>query len=254
MPEEQPRHYNARMHTHEDGVPEEQPGCSGHSGHSGARAHASCIYDDDAPPEHPRHSNPLVQSRHVADAPEEVPKLSRGTRFDPCTGAPTQPQPALDPCAGGPIQSLPPIQPKFDPNTSAPIQSLPPAQPKFDPNTGAPTQVQPALDPRTGKPTGSSTAANSHDIEKLEMKAQTPMILGIIGLFVLGITLGPFAIKRGLDVKNAIKQHPEQLKDEVKCQANAGFILGVVDIVAWIVVIILVAAFASQGGCYCCCP
>lgn len=79
------------------------------------------------------------------------------------------------------------------------------------------------------------------------------MALGIVGLFVLGVILGPFAIERGLDAKKAAKERPEQqLKDEAKSEAKSGLILGIVNIVVWLTVVILAAAVGAwpcREGC-----
>jgi hypothetical protein len=117
----------------------------------------------------------------------------------------------------------------------APIQSIPPVQPKFDPYTGAPIQLN------TGAPMQSSVDAQSRAFQKkVKKEANVSMILGIIGLFVFGFIFGPFAIYYGLKAKKAIKNHPEQFNDDGKCQANAGFILGIIDTFWWVVLIIII--------------
>jgi len=182
FPEEQLRPSNALKYADDQDVPKEQ------LRHSGARVHGRYTYDD-VPEELPRDSNTRLQAKYAPDVPEEVPRYSRGTRFDPETGAPIE-------------------QPKFDPYTGAPIQSIPPVQPKFDTNTGrAPIQVRP--EKNTGEPIQCSAGAQSCDPVKVKKEANLSMNLGIIGFIVLGYILGPFAIKYGLSAKKAIENHPE---------------------------------------------
>jgi uncharacterized membrane protein len=116
----------------------------------------------------------------------------------------------------------------------------------------APIQVQPKFDPYTGAPIGCASDVSSHDIEKVENKALTSMILGIVGIVVLllGIIFGPIAIALGLSAKKTIKEHPEQFKHEAKAQANAGFILGIIDTILSVIVIILIAVFVAASRRY----
>jgi hypothetical protein len=63
------------------------------------------------------------------------------------------------------------------------------------------------------------------------------LICGIVGLIFFGIILGPIAICTALQAKNEIRENPEEVGGE--CQATSGMVLGVLDIIAFVVAIII---------------
>jgi len=64
------------------------------------------------------------------------------------------------------------------------------------------------------------------------------LVLSIIGLFLLGIVLGPIAICLAVSAKNDIKKRPQQVQGTG--MANAGLIIGIIGIILSIVLIILI--------------
>lgn len=66
------------------------------------------------------------------------------------------------------------------------------------------------------------------------------MVLGIVGLFIFGIILGPLAIILGAVAHCKIQESPGQYGG--KCQANAGVVLGIIDTVGWIILVLLVTS------------
>lgn len=71
-------------------------------------------------------------------------------------------------------------------------------------------------------------------------KAIASLVCAIIGLFVVGIILGPVAICLGVSAKNDIKEQPGLIKGE--CMATSGIIIGIIAFVLSIVVIALIAS------------
>ncbi|MFC8371588.1 MULTISPECIES: DUF4190 domain-containing protein [unclassified Streptomyces] len=84
---------------------------------------------------------------------------------------------------------------------------------------------------------GSSSAASSGS--RTNGLAVASLCCGIIGLFFLNIVLGPLAIVFG-----AVARRQAAVKNGAG-MAKAGIVLGVVDIVLWLV---LLAFAASSGG------
>ncbi|MFF0091171.1 DUF4190 domain-containing protein [Streptomyces canus] len=84
---------------------------------------------------------------------------------------------------------------------------------------------------------GSSSAASSSS--RTNGLAIASLSCGIIGLFILNIVLGPLAIIFG-----AVARRQAAVKNGAG-MAKAGIILGIVDVVLWIV---LLAVAASNGG------
>ncbi|WP_406726373.1 DUF4190 domain-containing protein [Streptomyces sp. GD-15H] len=84
---------------------------------------------------------------------------------------------------------------------------------------------------------GSSSAASSGS--RTDGPAIASLCCGIVGLFVLSIVLGPLAIIFG-----ALARRRAAVKNGAGT-AKAGIILGVVDVVLWLV---LLAVAAGNGG------
>lgn len=84
---------------------------------------------------------------------------------------------------------------------------------------------------------GSSSAASSGS--RTHGLAIASLCCGIIGLFILNIVLGPLAIVFG-----AVALRQAAVKNGAG-MAKAGVILGIVDVVLWLV---LLAVAASNGG------
>ncbi len=77
--------------------------------------------------------------------------------------------------------------------------------------------------------------------KEMERKAENAIVFGIIGLFLVGFILGFMAIAAGLKAKklaNANPDCPEAAR--MRKKGNAGIILGIADIIAGIVLIVLV--------------
>ena len=70
--------------------------------------------------------------------------------------------------------------------------------------------------------------------------AVTGMVCGIVGLFVLGILLGPLAVIFG-----GIGLSRSKVSGTGRGQAITGIVLGVIDIVAYLVI---VAVISKHGG------
>jgi len=68
-------------------------------------------------------------------------------------------------------------------------------------------------------------------------KAVSSLVCGIFGFLIFGLILGPIAIILGMQAKAEINQNPREIQGNG--QATAGIIIGVVDIVAWIILVIL---------------
>lgn len=66
-------------------------------------------------------------------------------------------------------------------------------------------------------------------------RAIASLVCGIIGLLFFGILLGAAAVILGIQARNAIRSQPLQYKGDGL--ARTGLILGVVDIVAYIVIV-----------------
>lgn len=64
------------------------------------------------------------------------------------------------------------------------------------------------------------------------------LVCGIIGLFFFGIILGPVAICLGLSAKNKIREDPQRYTGQ--CQATAGIVLGIIDVIGSIIFIIII--------------
>ena len=70
-------------------------------------------------------------------------------------------------------------------------------------------------------------------------KAIWSLVCAIIGLFILGIVLGPVAIFLGVQAKQEIKARPSQLKGEG--MATAGIVIGVIAFIGSIIIIAMLA-------------
>ncbi|MEU5636027.1 DUF4190 domain-containing protein [Streptomyces rishiriensis] len=84
---------------------------------------------------------------------------------------------------------------------------------------------------------GSSSAASSGS--RTNGLAIASLCCGIVGLFLLNIVLGPLAIVFG-----AVARRQASVRDGAG-MAKAGIVLGVVDVVLWL---LLLAVAASNGG------
>lgn len=69
-------------------------------------------------------------------------------------------------------------------------------------------------------------------------KAVSSLVCGIVGILIFGIILGPIAIIVGMQAKSEINENPREIQGN--CQATAGIIFGVVDIILWIILVILI--------------
>jgi Domain of unknown function (DUF4190) len=68
--------------------------------------------------------------------------------------------------------------------------------------------------------------------------ATASMVCGIVGLFFLGLILGPIAIILGIAAHTNIKQNRQELTGE--CQATAGIITGTIALLIYIFLIIII--------------
>jgi Domain of unknown function (DUF4190) len=91
----------------------------------------------------------------------------------------------------------------------------------------------------SGAPMGNSAAA-SQPAKKNSGKAVASLICAILGLFVLGIVLGPVAICLAVAAKNDIKEKPDQVGGE--CMATSGLIIGIIGFVLSIIILVVVYA------------
>jgi hypothetical protein len=64
------------------------------------------------------------------------------------------------------------------------------------------------------------------------------MVCGIVGIFIFGIILGIIAIVLGCIARNKINSEPHKYKG--MCQANAGVVLGIIDVILWAVLLALI--------------
>jgi hypothetical protein len=62
------------------------------------------------------------------------------------------------------------------------------------------------------------------------------LIFGIVGLFVCGFVLGAVAISKAREAQKAIAFNPRYGGQGV---ATAGLVLGIIDIVAWVIILML---------------
>lgn len=69
-------------------------------------------------------------------------------------------------------------------------------------------------------------------------KATAAMICGIVGIFIAGLILGIIAIVLGSQAQSEINGSPGRYRN--LGQAKAGVILGVIDIVLWLIVILVI--------------
>lgn len=69
--------------------------------------------------------------------------------------------------------------------------------------------------------------------------AVASLVSGIVGLFICGIVLGPFAISKSNAAKAAIRSDPTLSGEGL---ATAGMIMGIIDIVAWAIIIMMRAS------------
>lgn len=73
--------------------------------------------------------------------------------------------------------------------------------------------------------------------------AVASLVWGILGLLICGVIFGAVAISKSKQAKAAIASHPQYTGGGL---ATAGLVLGIIDIVAW--AIILIARFSSMGN------
>jgi hypothetical protein len=66
--------------------------------------------------------------------------------------------------------------------------------------------------------------------------ATSSLVFGIVGLFICGLIFGALAISKSREAKNTIAFNPRYGGSGL---ATAGFVLGVIDIIAWAIIIIL---------------
>jgi formate-dependent nitrite reductase membrane component NrfD len=63
-------------------------------------------------------------------------------------------------------------------------------------------------------------------------------VIAILGIFILGIILGPIAICLALSAQGEIRDRPHKVKGE--CMANAGLIIGIIASVIGLLFVIIV--------------
>lgn len=78
---------------------------------------------------------------------------------------------------------------------------------------------------------------NSGEAEAIAKDAKTALILGIVGLFCFGAILGIIAVIKANGVLSKIAS--TGVGAESRGTANAARILGIIDIVLWLIIIIL---------------
>jgi RNA polymerase subunit RPABC4/transcription elongation factor Spt4 len=66
--------------------------------------------------------------------------------------------------------------------------------------------------------------------------AQASLVYGIVGLLVCGLILGIVAISKSNQAKAAIRSNPRYGGEGL---ATAGFVMGIIDIVAWAIIVVL---------------
>lgn len=71
-------------------------------------------------------------------------------------------------------------------------------------------------------------------------KAIGSLVCAILGLFILGVVLGPVAICLGVSANNDIKEQPGVIKGE--CMATSGIVIGTISFVLSVVVIAIIAS------------
>lgn len=69
-----------------------------------------------------------------------------------------------------------------------------------------------------------------------ESEAKNALIMGIVGIFCLGLILGIFAIKKSSNAISIIDTYG--VAPEKRGMAMAGKILGILDIIGWAIVIV----------------
>ena len=84
----------------------------------------------------------------------------------------------------------------------------------------------------------SGSARQASSAKKNSCMATAGMVCGIIGIFFFGIILGPLAIIFSSVAKCKMSSHPDEYGGH--CQANAGLILGILDIVIWAVALMFI--------------
>lgn len=106
----------------------------------------------------------------------------------------------------------------------------PPSQP-LGPSYQPPVAASPTVAPQYGAPAYAPPYATSpyYDPRREEAKKYGTygLICGILGLFIFGIILGPLALYFGYKAKSLDKS-----------QGTGGIILGIIDILLWVVVIV----------------
>ena len=90
----------------------------------------------------------------------------------------------------------------------------------------------------SGAPMG--TAVPEYPEPRTSGAAIASLVVAIIGLFLIGIVLGPIAICLAVSAKNDIRARPDEVKGEGL--ANAGLVIGVVGTVISVIFIIAVLA------------
>ena len=68
--------------------------------------------------------------------------------------------------------------------------------------------------------------------------AVAALVCSLIGLFIFGIILGPIGIAQGNKAMRNINENPGQFKG--KGMAQAGIVIGIIDVVGWLIYIIFV--------------
>lgn len=83
-----------------------------------------------------------------------------------------------------------------------------------------------------------TTAPSPAPAKKKSCMATAGMVCGILGLFFFGIILGPLAIILSGVALCKLSENPNE--NGGRCQANAGLILGIIDVVVWVILLAVV--------------
>lgn len=84
---------------------------------------------------------------------------------------------------------------------------------------------------KTAVPMGTAPQQQSGQTNGL---ATASLVCGVVGLIVFGIILGPIAICLGVSAKTKIHENPGM---QGEGSANAGIVMGIIDVIGWAIVI-----------------
>jgi Domain of unknown function (DUF4190) len=153
----------------------------------------------------------------------------------------------------GPVQAQPELYDSSFPVVQAqaaqgaPIQVAPPVvyASQLAANGAGGVVVVDSNNKFVGASMGSAAPPSYQQDKKNSGKAIASLVCAIVGLFVLGVVLGPVAIGLAVSAKNDIKRKPNELKGE--CMATSGLIIGIIGFVLSIIVIAMWASARAQA-------